>query len=572
MTIIAARRMSQIFFGGLFLWFCVVMEIGDAFWELRGWPVNWLLQLDPLVGLGSVLATGVLHQGLMWGLVTLTLTILFGRFFCGWICPFGTLHQVIGYSAHRRKSLSQKVRLNRYHPLQRLKYLFLFFFLGAATGSLQTGLLDPIPFLHRSVNLIVLPLLGTVGAGYYQSALSIGIPFLLSLGLNAMIPRFYCRFVCPLGALMGLAAFLSIWRMGKKTETCPDCMHCESLCEGACNPSGKFRVGECVLCMNCRPACEYALVAFQPAPSAAGEMPLPEVSRRQFGVALLTGVALIPIQRLGGSLGANWNPRKVRPPGALAEKAFLDRCIKCGQCMRICPTNVIQPSAWGSGLEDLWTPVLNFRIGTSGCQLNCIACGHVCPTGAIRPLALDRKLGRDEYRESGPIRIGLAFVDRGRCLPWAMNRPCIVCQENCPVSPKAIQTEEVYSRIADIPPLQVVSMEGSVLRVHGEELEDRRLGGGDYFCRVISSPAATPRPIMGNDAGSLTMGPDAPVMATLPTGGQVEILIRLQRPWVEPSRCIGCGICEHECPVAGERAIRITAENETREQEHSLLL
>jgi ferredoxin len=48
--------------------------------------------------------------------------------------------------------------------------------------------------------------------------------------------------------------------------------------------------------------------------------------------------------------------------------------------------------------------------------------------------------------------------------------------------------------------------------------------------------------------------------------------VRLQRPVVDPARCIGCGVCEHECPVSGRRAIRITADNETRSASHSVLL
>ena len=104
--------------------------------------------------------------------------------------------------------------------------------------------------------------------------------------------------------------------------------------------------------------------------------------------------------------------------------------------MRICPTNVIQPAGFEHGLESLWTPVLDFRVGTSGCQHNCIACGNLCPTAAIRPISLEERLGKDDFASRGPIRIGMAFVDRGRCLPWAMDRPCIVCQENCPVSPR----------------------------------------------------------------------------------------------------------------------------------------
>jgi ferredoxin len=135
----------------------------------------------------------------------------------------------------------------------------------------------------------------------------------------------------------------------------------------------------------------------------------------------VSGAAAIPMLRIGGYLGDNWDPALVRPPGALSEKEFLSRCIKCGQCMRICPTNVIHPAGMQGGLEGLWTPVLNFRMGTSGCQFNCIACGNLCPTAAIRPISIDERLGKNRYAEQGPIKIGTAFVDRGRCLPWAMD-------------------------------------------------------------------------------------------------------------------------------------------------------
>jgi len=164
-------------------------------------------------------------------------------------------------------------------------------------------------------------------------------------------------------------------------------------------------------------------------------------------MAVVSGLAVIPTLRLSGQVGPNWHPAIIRPPGALSEEAFLARCLRCGQCMRICPTNIIQPAGMEGGPEAFWTPILNFRIGTSGCQVNCIACGQICPSAAIRPISLNEKLGREEYTAGGPIRVGTAFVDRGRCLPWAMDKPCIVCQENCPTSPKAIFTREHFNTV-----------------------------------------------------------------------------------------------------------------------------
>ena len=136
MRIITTRRISQIFFFVLFLWFCVTTTLGDQWWQLRGWPVNWLIQLDPLVGLATLLSTRTLYAGLLWGLATVILTILLGRFFCGWLCPFGSLHQFVGYLAKRKRSTRAKLELNRYHSAQSLKYWILVFLLTMAIAQL----------------------------------------------------------------------------------------------------------------------------------------------------------------------------------------------------------------------------------------------------------------------------------------------------------------------------------------------------------------------------------------------------------------------------------------------------
>ena len=255
-----------------------------------------------------------------------------------------------------------------------------------------------------------------------------------------------------------------MWRIGKRDPECTDCHICERNCEGACAPAGVIRTHECVLCLNCLAECRHDLVGYRTTISATGELALPDVTRRQFVLSALSGLAAAPLLRLDGQLAGNWNPRLVRPPGALAEAEFVSRCIKCGQCMRICPTNVIQPAGWEFGLEGLWTPVLNFRIGTSGCQYKCIACSNICPTAAIRPITLDERLGRNRFAGAGPLRIGSAFVDRGRCLPWAMDTPCIVCQENCPVSPKAITTRAVFSPVATAGELLVADADAQTIR------------------------------------------------------------------------------------------------------------
>jgi len=646
MTIVTVRRISQALFLGLFLWFCIVSSLGREWWQLRGWPVNWLLQIDPLIALGTMLTTRVLYSGLLWAMVMVVLTILLGRFFCGWVCPFGSLHHFIGFLGRRRRPAHDRITLNQYHPGQCIKYYLLIFLLAAAAGSsiaqlvrvthghsmivsisviavlavlaviailrfisnprraigillvvvgiwmglgsflpldrmnaasLQIGLLDPIALVYRSVNLVLLPV---VDAGihklstiqrYYEGAWLIGAIFLAAVFLNLRIPRFYCRFLCPLGALLGVLGRFALWRMGKTRDECTACKLCDADCEGACQPSGEIRINECVLCMNCRSSCKEGLVDYQTSPSASGEITSPDISRRGFVIALISGISAIPVLRLSGEAGPNWHPEVIRPPGALPEEGFLARCLRCGQCMRICPTNIIHPAGIKGGLEALWTPTLNFRVGTSGCQLNCIACGQICPSAALRPMSLDEKLGRKDYATTGPIRLGTAFVDRGRCLPWAMDRPCIVCQENCPTSPKAIFTRKQFTTVRG-GVLLVKRADALRVEFEGNPLEPGQFATGDYYCTVGIETDDHRRRIVENSGNTLAIAPSWPWQSPPPRGSFVRIQVHLQLPFVDPKLCTGCGICEHECPVRVKRAIRVTPENESRSRERSLLL
>jgi polyferredoxin len=618
-----------------------------------------------------MLTTHALYTGLVWATATVFFTIFLGRFFCGWVCPFGSLHHFVGFLGRRGKPLQDRISVNQYRRGQSIKYYLLVFVLTSAAGSLiaylirvpvarpmiawilviaglavislfailklisnplkaaailsnplkaaaillslvgvwmglgfflpldraigtslQIGLLDPIALVHRSVNLVLLPVVDSgvqrlsVSQRYYESAWLIGAIFLVTVFLNLRIPRFYCRFICPLGALLGVLGRYALWRIGKTRSECANCRLCNADCEGACEPSGRIRISECVLCMNCRSSCEESLIGYRMSPSASGEITSPDISRRGFVITLVSGVIAIPTLRLTGKAGPNWHPRVIRPPGALAEKDFLARCLRCGQCMRICPTNIIQPAGMEGGLEGFWTPILNFRIGTSGCQLNCIACGQICPSAAIRPISLDEKLGRNEYASAGPVILGTAFVDRGRCLPWAMDRPCIVCQENCPTSPKAIFTREDFSTVRG-GVLRVKKADSLTVEFEENPIQPGRFATGDYYCKVPTEAGDHRRRIVDNTANTLTIASSRPWQRPPPPQSFVHIQVRLQLPFVDlklcigcgicehecPLKlCIGCGICEHECPVRVKRAIRVTSENESRGRERSLLL
>jgi MauM/NapG family ferredoxin protein len=122
----------------------------------------------------------------------------------------------------------------------------------------------------------------------------------------------------------------------------------------------------------------------------------------------------------------------LRPPGVLREEDFLDKCVRCGECMKVCLRSALYPASLQAGLYSLYTPTIVPRLGY--CEYNCSLCGQVCPTGAIPKLPLEQKK---------KAVIGLAVVDKNHCLPYAKKMNCMVCEEHCPIPDKAIRFETV---------------------------------------------------------------------------------------------------------------------------------
>jgi len=196
---------------------------------------------------------------------------------------------------------------------------------------------------------------------------------------------------------------------------------------------------ECTMCLDCLETCPRSLISFSPRVSVAGWNEY-DPGRRDALMAIGTAVAGIAMLR------SNWLAKRepshlLRPPGAREanpDVVAFTKCIRCSECMRACPTSALQPSVFEAGLEGVWTPLLVPRIGY--CDYSCNACGQVCPVQAIPPLSLEEK--RQQI-------LGKAYINQSRCIAWSDHRDCIVCEEMCPVSDKAIQLEEAQVWGAD---------------------------------------------------------------------------------------------------------------------------
>lgn len=440
------RRAYSVFF---FILFILLIGVTD-FRNMKGYEVSLFLEINPLISITAFLTSWTVYKGLILALVVIGGTILFGRFFCSWVCPFGILNQWVSHLFNKRRPVDD-YRVNSYRSIFRIKYYLLavLIILGLF-GSLQTGLLDPLSFVTRSFVLSVFPAVNYWSGDLYlrqpvfHGGVFIALLFIALLFANRFISRFWCRVLCPLGALLGILGSVSLFRIRRDVEKCTDCQKCLRFCHGGCDPHTSLRVSECHVCMNCIQSCPEDAIHYGLARTNSSVHAPVDINRRRLIETAVMSAILFPMMR--SVVNATTSPQHevIRPPGSLSEEDFLRRCIKCGECMRVCPTNVIQPSLLEAGFEGLWTPILLNKIGY--CEYNCVLCSQICPTGAIVPLTVEKKIGKKPFEK--PVVIGTAFYDRGRCLPWAMNIECIVCEEVCPTSPKAIwfQTVEVDLR------------------------------------------------------------------------------------------------------------------------------
>ncbi len=432
-------------------------------------PADLFFRLDPLAGVAHTLAARQVVPGLLIGTaIALVAALLVGRAWCGWLCPLGTvLDWTPARKAHaKERDLSPRWRQIKY-------FLLIFILILAGLGNLSFLVLDPITLLYRTLATALWPaahalvwqgemalynvpfLRGAIDAvegtrgvwlplaqPIYPAGILIALVFAGVLALNAIRPRFWCRYLCPLGALLGLVSKVA-WLRRAVGETCVDCGRCARACPtGTIDPARGYASdpAECTMCLDCVPVCARVGQHF-PAHWRRGMWrPSPrqpyDPSRRQFFAsagAALAALGLFAVE----PASRRAHPRLIRPPGA-HDPAFAASCIRCGLCLKACPTAGLQPSQEEAGLVGLWTPVLVPRLGH--CDYSCTLCGQVCPTAAIPLLPL---------AEKRLAVMGHAYIDRNRCIPWTDNRVCLVCEEMCPLPAKAIQLEDVTVTAAD---------------------------------------------------------------------------------------------------------------------------
>lgn len=491
---ISASRISQLVFLAVFLVLFVMTEYRGK--DEISAAMNSFFRADPLVAISYFLSTKTFTMLLFPAVLMALFTLFLGRFFCGWICPLGTLLDFVA------KYIPKKAPL--WILKSRLKYYLLFCLLSAALFNVNlAGILDPIAILVRALTFFLYPLFGysvrsawvglysVAGEGrdhvgfifsflrdyvlpfretFYPLAFMSLLLFAAVLFLERYERRNWCRNLCPLGTLLGLLGRFSIFRR-TPARLCADCKDCRETCPTGFDEEA-LQKEDCILCMECRLKCAAKRVRFVPfrlTKQSKGTQPILE--RRVLLGGLFGGLVFSRVFSFHAPAGQE---RLLRPPGVNDEGDFLKKCVRCGECMKVCLRSALYPSLTQGGFYGLFMPILIPRLGY--CEYNCNLCGQVCPTGAIPNLPLEQK------KKSV---IGLAAIDKNHCLPYAKKINCIVCEEHCPVPGKAIRFEHVTET--------------------------------DSSGRVVT----------------------------------------LKRPYIVDDLCNGCGICENKCPLEGKSAIEV---------------
>ena len=432
-----------------------------------GWQataLDWFSRLDPWLLISHVRWQ---HSIPTWGwlpLLTLAVTLLLGRVFCGWLCPFGASLMLIDKASRmilraslKRRALRRATRL-RAKILQRsrpLRYFWLLFIIVVfVLGANWVLFLTPFALLSHEI----------------VEVLRGAVPWVLILIVvgTLFFSRIWCSVFCPTGALLSLVARQRLFGY-QVSGRCTHCDKCTASCSVGADPAATGASTDgCLACGDCRAACPTKAVHWmrwtRRWPKGGTEVKADTVidatvhrgrDRRQFlGMCVAVAVGA----GLWGKVVAEAGRARafVRPPGALPETEFAAACLRCGRCIKACSNNALRPMPIGEGLAVFETPYIIPRM--ANCVL-CLTCQEVCPTDAIAKVPVEQ------------VKMGTAEIDRQRCIAWSDNKLCFICGERCP-------------RLA--------------------------ISGGEQ-----------------------------------------------NRPVVHPDKCVGCGTCEHACPVNGDGAIRV---------------
>lgn len=258
------RNMVQIVFvlislyiGWHFISFYTYLETGNSSWNFsRPAGVEAFTPLSALVGLRVWLGTGIFDYvhpaGLVILISALLVSLLFRKSFCSWICPFGFIEEAVGKLG--AKIIQRRISVPKWLdiPLRSLKYIVLAFFVYSIFFVMDDQ--SAISFMESPYNKIVdLKMLQ-----FFLNISTTGIAvFGFLITMSFLFKHFWCRYLCPYGALLGLMGWFSPSRITRSEETCINCGACNKACPSRLSVSTNKNVvsPECNGCLECINKC-----------------------------------------------------------------------------------------------------------------------------------------------------------------------------------------------------------------------------------------------------------------------------------------------------------------------------
>jgi ferredoxin-type protein NapF len=342
------------------------------------WPLpfcidsaKFIVQLSPFIAICDGIALRSIGIGTGIGLAFAALGVFKRRWFCRYACPMGLLLDGVAHIGLKKTSWwSRCIPLGRYAALLTIA--------GALAGYPFLLWMDPLAILSSS---FAIRTAGSVLAGILAA---LGIIVLIGLSLTS--GAIWCVRLCPLGGTLDLLA--SIKQLFKKQ---PDAGVSPEL--------------------------------------TANSNHVPAFGGRRSFLFVIAGIGIgILAKRIGAARGEN---APLRPPGAVAEAIFAGVCLRCGNCVRACPSKVIRHDTGEAGVAGLLAPSISYD--ENYCLEDCNACTRVCPSGALQELDLQKKRS---------YVIGEALVDMSLCVLALGERDCDACKRACPFDAVRIHWDE----------------------------------------------------------------------------------------------------------------------------------
>ncbi len=402
--------------------------LGFTFLCLYGLIFVGVIQLTPLAKVQFVPAIFNLKNAVLLSFLIvfghLIFTVVFGRIYCSFLCPFGFLQDLL--VLWRRNFSYRKVSWF-------LSILLAFVFvISIFYSTFLFGFLDPYSLYGKFWSLIIKPAFLIVNNGLhfvlpfiqnfriYEISLWLIFIFLLYFSFifsfSFIFGRFFCNFLCPVGAVLRVFSLKTLVRLDIDNTKCIRCMKCEKECPALCIDVKNQYIdySRCLLCLRCF-NCPTHAIDFNTSIKTTD-------SKKEF---FNLSKAFILFLFARNKLFAFSDYRKLRrlpsPPGSISLEHLKKNCVSCLLCVSHCPSKVLKPSFDEYGIDGVFMPVMNYP--KSFCIYECNVCGSVCPTGAIKSISLEEK---------SKIQIGRVKFVKEKCIVYRDKVDCGACSEVCP--------------------------------------------------------------------------------------------------------------------------------------------